>query len=65
MISNNKNKSSKELTVEEIVQKSKFRKNIDSICLLEAKINEGLSKPASLVHTPISAFNKPSETSPF
>ncbi len=34
MISNNKNKISKELTLEEIIQKSALRKNIDSLCLI-------------------------------
>ena len=53
MISNNKNKSSKELTLEEIIQKSKFRKNIDTLCILETKFNKDNLKPISLVNTPI------------
>ncbi len=60
MISNNKNKNSKELTLEEIIHKSKFRKNIDSICLLETKINKDLSKPTNLVNQTIETFNKTS-----
>lgn len=58
MISNNKNKNPKELTLEEIIQKSKFRKNIDQICLLETKINKDIPKATNLVSTPVETFSK-------
>lgn len=62
MISNNKNKNSRELTLEDIIKKSSFRKNIDSLCALEKKINIDFGNAKNLVQTPVEGFNKqPSE----
>lgn len=56
MISNNKNKNTKELTLEEIIQNATFRKKFKNMCLLDKnykKDNKDQGRVNSIVNNPI------------